>query len=191
MAETTYAFSTLRIAVSLDGAVSLGNHESQSPGPKFPSPEVKADTVMDVFSTVAAIISVADVASRLCAEVFAFVTALKHASAELRRLNSKTAELGGILSHVKSLITSYQGSMLFERNQSIFKTVDVILKASTDDLQSLLEILGKPIATNDAVLNRFGKRIRSVFNEKAIAKISLRLEGYQASLSNALIIIGR
>jgi hypothetical protein len=145
----------------------------------------------DLFSSVAGAASLIDLSLRLARELFVFLSALSDASAELRRLHCLVGELNGLFSQVQILRQSYQSSSLLASNQAAFGSIDEHLESCTEDLKLLREILNSPDTTKDTAFNRFGKKIRSVFNEKEIAKVSLRLEGRKASLSAALSIIGR
>lgn len=145
----------------------------------------------DPFGLIAAGIGVADVACRLAKALYSFVSDLKDASAELRRLRRKLEQLSSILSQCTSLNERYRKSALLASNRPTFDAIEGVLEACVGDLRQLQGLFGSPARQGATVLNRFGKIVKSVFDEKEISQVSLRLESHKASLSTALSMIGR
>ncbi|KAH0542950.1 hypothetical protein FGG08_002719 [Glutinoglossum americanum] len=145
----------------------------------------------NLLSPIASAASPVDLSLRLTQEIFAFLSALTNAPAELTALHCLISELSKLFSQVQILRQSYQSSSLLVSNQAAFDSIDGHLECCTEDLKLLQKILSAPVTTTDTTFNRFSKKIKLVLNEKEIAKILLRLESRKTLLSTALSIVGR
>ncbi|KAF2502866.1 hypothetical protein BU16DRAFT_21410 [Lophium mytilinum] len=143
------------------------------------------------FSIVSASISLLDVSLRAIRETCKFISALRQASAELRYLHRHLAGLEKALIRSKTLKQSYSNSSLAPLHQSAFDDLDEELKLFVQDLARLKSLLGGPESSAEHAFNRFGKRVKSVFKEKELSKISGRLERRRLGISEILSSIGR
>lgn len=146
----------------------------------------------EALSIAASVVQFADLACRVARELYTFVSALKDASDELRRLNQRIKELAGILLDVQKLAEIYKNSALLLGNENAFNTLNEDLKSCTGDLRLLQKIVpGSTKKSDKSFIRQPQKRFKTVFKEKEITKISQRLDSHKASLSNALSVIGR
>ncbi|OCK82413.1 hypothetical protein K432DRAFT_424190 [Lepidopterella palustris CBS 459.81] len=145
----------------------------------------------EVFGIISGAVSLADVACRLCKDLYGFTCAVKNASAEIRRVRETIHQLEHILQDVKELASGYQKSDIREDHRETFNNINAALVTCRDDLQRLRGILGRQDSHTDTFVNRFGKRVKSVFNEKAIEKLSCQLDRHKTSLTTLLSIMGR
>jgi len=146
----------------------------------------------DPFSLTVGVLGLADIGCRLCKEIFSFICAIRDASAELRRLHRTVSQLNELLLLIRDLARSHQSPGGQQQpGQRSLDSINAILEACTEDLQLLQSALGLRTAGSDTFVNRFGKRVKSVFNEKFFEKLSSRLERHKASFIALLVIMGR
>jgi len=146
----------------------------------------------DPFSLTAGVLGLADIGCRLCKEIFSFICAIRDASAELRRLHRTVSQLNELLLLIRDLARFHQNSGSQQKpGQRSVDSINAILEACTDDLQLLQSALGKPTTCSDTFVNRFGKRVKSAFNEKSFEKLSSRLERHKVSFIALLVVMGR
>ncbi|OCL15443.1 ankyrin [Glonium stellatum] len=146
----------------------------------------------EALSVIASVVQFADVACRVSRDVYTFMSALKDAPNELRRLHQRAKELMEILFEIKTLAEAYKNSTLLTGNENIFDTLKEVLKSCTDDLRLLQKAI--PVSNNasdKSFLRQLQKGFKTVFKGKEITKVSQRLDNQKASLSNIISIIGR
>ncbi|OCK81341.1 ankyrin [Lepidopterella palustris CBS 459.81] len=144
----------------------------------------------ETFAIISAAVSITDVSIRVIRELYGFISALSAASAELRYLHGSLNSLEIQMRHIKCLFVTYTTD-LFAVNRRTFDHVNEELKACKDDLHQLRKLLGSPEDRTASVINRFGVRVKTVFQEKKLGKVAERIERRKLSFATALSIIGR
>lgn len=146
---------------------------------------------LSVAANIGGVIGIADVALRLTAEIYTFIARVTKASVELRRLHAVVKTLENSISESRGLLKRWQASRYQMHNQDLLVSLDEALTSSTQNLQELKDVLGKPLDRTLSVVNRFGARIKCVLDEKQIAAIAARIEASKLSLVQVLSSIGR
>ena|SRR5436190_6412885 len=137
------------------------------------------------------VIQLADVAIRGAKGLSSTISALKSGSAELNWLHNIVTQFEKLLTETRETVQTYHGSVPEAKHKSIFVALDTSLRAGSDDLQALKDVLGKPLQHSKSAVNRFGKIVKSVYNEKELRKLSLRLYTHQTDISILLSSLGR
>jgi len=145
----------------------------------------------DPFSTAAAVLGAADIVVRATNTLFKLISALRHASAEIRHLRLQLSALEQVVMRVKEIRSTYLASNMFKTNQDVFQNIDLELDLCTADLDELEHLLVQPREKPDSSFNRFGKVIKTVFAERQIEKIAQRVEKRKSSVSVLLQVLGR
>ena len=136
----------------------------------------------DPFSTVAAVVSLADVLIRACDGIFTLVNGLNDAPQAALNLRDTTQNVQSVLQNLRVYVSEYESSNLFLEERQMLP--DVVKKellgicAEIDLLQKFLPPLGTQ--------GKIGQRMNWVFNEKQISKAVRRLESRQAALMTGL-----
>jgi hypothetical protein len=145
--------------------------------------------MLDPLSTTAAAVGLAQIAIKLCLDLFGFISKLKEASAELRRVNRELGELTNTIAQIRNLIQTYRESDLLCGKGEVFNTIESGLRNFVEDVTRLKNIVKEPFRRYVTMVNRFGKRFKSVLNEKKILEMSARLVNHKRTLHLALSVI--
>lgn len=143
----------------------------------------------DPLSVTAAAVSLAQIAITLGLELFGFISKLKGASTELRRLNRELEDLTNTITQIRNLSQTYRESDILSSKGDVFNIIESGLKSVVEDATRLKNIVEEPSRQYDTMVSRFGKRVKLVLNERQILKILQRLVSYKTTLHLALSII--
>jgi Fungal N-terminal domain of STAND proteins len=143
----------------------------------------------DPLSVTAAAVSLAQIAITLGLELFGFISKLKGASTELRRLNRELEDLTNTITQIRNLSQTYRESDILSSKGDVFNIIESGLKSFVEDATRLKNIVEEPSRQYDTMVSRFGKRVKLVLNERQILKILQRLVSYKTTLHLALSII--
>ena len=136
----------------------------------------------DPFSTVAAVVSLADVIIRACDGISTLVTGLNDAPRAALHLRHTTQNVQSVLENLRLYVSEYESSNLFiEERQILPDVVKNELLGIRAELDFLLKFL-QPSGTQ----GKIGQRIKWVFSEKQVSKAVRRLESRQAALLTGL-----
>ena len=138
----------------------------------------------------AAFVGLADVACRGARELYVFISALKSATAEMRKLGRELQDLEQIVSGLRSYCTDFVGAASAPADTAVLTSLVSCMKTCDEELCSLKQLLRSKPVPRDAV-HRFGIKVKWVFDEDKIAKSSLRLGRAKVSLNTALSMLGR
>ncbi|KAF2460994.1 hypothetical protein BDY21DRAFT_361013 [Lineolata rhizophorae] len=157
----------------------------------------------DPLSVAAAAVQLLDVLARLTKSAYAFIAALVAASAELRALQRDLARLGHLQKAVRETMCRVETRLAKQpqgrsrAKAGIDEDTDTLrhmrddLEACKDDLGRIEHVLSKPYDGTRSVFNRFGKRVKFVFDEKEVQRLSSRIRSHLSTLSLWLSLIGR
>jgi hypothetical protein len=136
----------------------------------------------------ATVVQLVDFAGKLLIATTSFFAAVTEASKELQALHERTQHLEKLFENTRALACSYQNSKLAitPQNQITLELLGQALTACSIDLQSLNNVLQKPLEQTEWRIVRFKRRVRHVFDEGTLRRLSLRLEG-DISLINGLL----
>jgi hypothetical protein len=143
----------------------------------------------DPLSVTAAAVSLAQIAITLGLELFGFISKLKGASTELRRLNRELEDLTNTITQIRNLNQTYRESDILSSKGDVINIIESGLKSFVEDATRLKNIVEEPSRQYDTMVSRFGKRVKLVLNERQILKILQRLVSYKTTLHLALSII--
>src|ERR1700753_1905045 len=120
--------------------------------------------MVDPFSIIVGAVGALDVIVRLSLSISKMLSA----SAETRRLSRLIADLKTVLVQIKQMDLSHTWATLESHVQdAVFKMQDVV-KHCEEDLQLLEQLLAVPNSSARTLINRFGKKVKSVFAEQTI-----------------------
>ena len=141
----------------------------------------------DLFSTVAAVVSVADVMIRTCDGISTLVLGLKDAPHAALHLRQTVQNVQSVLENLRLYVSEYESSNLFIEGRQmlpdIVKTELLEIRAEMDFLKKFLPPLGTQ--------GKIRQRTKWVFNEKQVSKGVRRLESRQIALMTELQIIAQ
>jgi len=141
---------------------------------------------MEPFSTAAAAVSLAPIALQVCSKVFNTISKLNGISAELRRLGSDLQECMQMVSDIQSLCNAHEVAGHLGDRHLLFETIKSRLTSFVQDVEELQLVIGKPSDKDEVRRNRFGKVLKSVFNERKIIELSSRLATHKSNLQISL-----
>jgi hypothetical protein len=149
--------------------------------------------VTDPFSAAAnaaAFVGLADLACRGARELYVFISALKSATAEIRKLGRELQDLEQIISSLRRYCADFVSAASAPADTAVLSSLVSCMKTCDEELCSLKQLLHSKAAPRDA-MHRFGIKVKWVFDEDKIAKSSLRLDRTKLSLNTALAMLGR
>ena len=141
----------------------------------------------DPFSTVAAVVSLADVMIRACEGISNLIVGLKDASDAAQHLRQTVQNVKSLLGNLQLYVNEYESSNLsLGQHQLLPETVKkelLEIRTELDLLQQFLPLSGTQ--------EKIGQRVKLVFNEKKISKVVRRLESRQIALGTGLQIVAQ
>lgn len=141
----------------------------------------------DLFSTVAAVVSFADVTIRACKGIHTLVDEWKDAPNAIHRVRQTAQNLESMLDSLRLYVIEYESSKLFLEQQQLLPD---IVKNQLRDIDSDLKLLPKclwPPSTG----GKLAKRMKWVLDEKKVSVILNRLNSRQTSVTTVLQILGQ
>ena len=136
----------------------------------------------DPLSTVAAVVSLADVMIRACDGISTLVIGLNDAPHAAMRLRQTTQNIQSVLENLRLYVSEYESSDLFIEERQILpdagKNELLGIRAELDLLQKFLPQSG--------TRGKIGQRMKWVFNEKQVSKVVRSLESRQTALMTGL-----
>ena len=141
----------------------------------------------DAFSTVAAVVSFADVTIRACKVIYEVVGSWKDAPNAIQRLRQTVQNLEFMLGSLRLYVVEYESSKLcLEQHQLLPEVV------KNELLEIDLEIKFLKGCLSPAGIQRnIKQRIRRMIDEKKILAVVSRLNSRQAIITTALQILGQ
>ena len=141
----------------------------------------------DPFSTVAAVVSLADVMIRACEGISNLVIDWKDASDAVQHLRQTVQNVKSLLVNLQRYVSEYESSNLsIGHNQLLPETVKKELLEIRTELGHLQQLL-PPSGTQE----KLGQRVKRVFDEKRIPRVVRRLESRQIALGTGLQIVAQ
>lgn len=143
--------------------------------------------MVDPFSTVAAVVSLADVMIRACEGISNLVVDSKDASDAAQHLRQTVQNVRSLLVNLQLYISEYESSNLsIGHNQLLSETVKKELLEIRTELDHLQQLL-PPSSTQE----QLGQRVKRVFDKKRISRVIRRLESRQIALGTGLQIVAQ
>lgn len=136
----------------------------------------------DPFSTVAAVVSLADVMIRACDGISTLVIELNDAPQAALHLRHTTQSLQSVLENLRLYVSEYESSNLFIEERQMLPDV---VKNELLGIRAELDLLQKYLPLPDTK-GKIGQRMSWFFNEKQISKAVRRLESRQTALMTGL-----
>lgn len=145
-------------------------------------------SIVAAAGTAASVVQLVDFAGRILKSTATFVTAVAGASKELDILHRKILQLEKIFERTRAIACSYQNSKLAlsTQNKDTLGLLGQALVACSSDLQVLQGEVQKPVEQSRNSAVRMKRRLKHVFDEKRLAKLSLRLDGDMAFINGLL-----
>ncbi|KAL8793251.1 MAG: hypothetical protein Q9195_004187 [Heterodermia aff. obscurata] len=141
----------------------------------------------DPFSTVAAVVSFADVTIRACKVIYEVVGSWKDAPNAIQRLRQTLQNLESMLGSLRRYVVEYESSKLFlEQHQLLPEVVKNELPEIDLEIQFLKGCLS-PVGTQ----RNIRQRIRRIIDEKKILAVVSRLNSRQAIITTSLQILAQ
>lgn len=145
----------------------------------------------DPFSITAGTVSLIDVVIRSLAKTSKVISGIINASAEIRRTEGMIHELRTVLENLKDLAPLLNSVSGNQHDDSTVASICNTLESIHEELRCLEKALSLPNKEASTSVNRFGKKIKSAFNEDRIARISRQIESHKSTLSILLGLAGR
>ena len=136
----------------------------------------------DPFSTVAAVVSLADVMIRACDGISTLVIGLKDAPHAALHLRQTAQNIQSVLENLRLYVREYESSNLFIEERQILPDV---VKNELLGIRADLGLLQKFLSPS-STQGKIGQRMNWVFNEKQVSKVVHRLESRQIALMTGL-----
>ena len=141
----------------------------------------------DPFSTVAAVVSFADVTIRACKGIRDLVDSWKGATDSIQRLQQTARNLESMLESLRLYVTEYESSKLcVEQHQLLPAVVKEELWGINSDLALLGQLL-RPASEQ----RRMTYKLQWLFEEKNTLKVIRRLDSRQIAVMTGLQIVGQ
>lgn len=141
----------------------------------------------DAFSTVAAVVSLADVMIRACEGISNLVVSLKDAPDAAQHLRQTVQNVKSLLVNLQLYLSEYESSNLsIGQHQFLPETMKKELSEIRKELDCLQQFL-PPFGTQE----KLGQRLKRVFDEKRIPRVVRRLESRQIALGTGLQIVAQ
>ena len=139
----------------------------------------------DPFSTVAAVVSFADVTIRACKAIYEVVGSWKDAPNAIQRLQQTVQNLESMLGSLRLYVVEYESSKLFlEQHQLLPEVVKNELPEIDLEIKFLKGCLS-PAGSQRSIK----QRIRRMIDEKKILAVVRRLNSRQAIITTTLQIL--
>lgn len=141
----------------------------------------------DPFSTVAAVVSLADVMIRACEGISDLVVGLKDAPDAAQHLRQIVENVKSLLVNLQLYVSEFESSNLYiGHNQLLPETVKKELLEIRTELDLLQQFL-PPSGTQ----GKLGQRVKRVLEEKRISRVVRRLENRQIALGTGLQVVAQ
>ena len=141
----------------------------------------------DPFSTVAAVVSFADVTIRACEGLHRVIDRWNDASNATQRTRQTLQNLQSTLGNLRRYVVQYESSKLFLEQRLLLPDV---VKNELRDIKSDLGLLQQLLPPTGSE-RMFTNRLRSVLDEKKIHAIVNRLDKRQIAVNTGLQILGQ
>ena len=136
----------------------------------------------DPFSTVAAVVSFADVTIRACKVIHEVVGSWKDAPNAIQRLRQTVQNLESMLGGLRLYAVEYEASKLFLEQHQLLPEV---VKNELPEIELEIELLKGFLPPAGIQINK-RERIRRIFDEKKILAVVSRLNSRQANITTEL-----
>ncbi len=136
-----------------------------------------AETLVAV-STVASIVSLADVTIRACEGIYGLVASWRNAPRAVQNVRQTVNGVESILRNLKTFVEEYKVSVAFQQHhQSLPDSINADITSIRENLGLLVEFL-----RSAGQVNKSRQRAKWTIQEKNIAEIIQRLEKQQVGL---------
>ena len=136
-----------------------------------------AETLVAV-STVASIVSLADVTIRACEGIYGLVASWRNAPRAVQNVRQTVNSVDSILRNLKTFVEEYKVSVAFQQHhQFLPDSINADITSIRENLGLLDEIL-----RSTGQVNKSRQRAKWTFQEKNISEIIQRLEKKQVGL---------
>ena len=141
----------------------------------------------DPFSTVAAVVSLADVMIRACEGISNLVVGLKDAPHAVQHLRQTVHNVLSVLGSLQLYVSEYESSALFiEQHQLLPEN----LKRELLEIHKELDVL-QQLLPSSGTQGKIGRRVKWVFDEKKISRVIHRLGNRQIVLMTGLQLVAQ
>ena len=141
----------------------------------------------DPFSTVAAVVSLADVMIRACEGISNLVVGLKDAPNAAQHLRQTVHNVLSVLESLQLYVSEYESSALFIEQHQLLPE---IVKKELQEIRTELDVL-QQLLPSSGTAGKIGHRVKWVFDEKKISRVVHRLDNRQKALMTGLQIVAQ